>query len=61
MLLMEEISMNLLRKLGVLLVLTTVTAMVFALGGCQMAPSQSTLSLAKIEISGYGAVECRRG
>jgi len=58
---MEEISISLLRRLGVLLVLTTVTATVFALGGCQMAPAQSTLGLAKIEISGYGAVEAPDG
>ena len=54
-------SMNLRRKLGGLLLLTMVSAAIFALGGCLSAPSQKELAITRLEISGYGAVEVPQG
>ncbi len=53
--------MNVLRKLGGLLVVMLVMVAVFTLGGCRQAPSRRVLSLAQIEIVGYGVVEVPEG
>lgn len=53
--------MNVLRKLGGLLVVMLVMVAVFTLGGCRQAPSQRVLGLAQLEISGYGVVEVPEG
>ncbi|MBT9143971.1 MAG: hypothetical protein DDT29_02385 [Dehalococcoidia bacterium] len=53
--------MNVLRKLGGLLVVMLVMGAVFTLGGCRQAPSQRVLGLAQLEISGYGVVEVPEG